>query len=89
VSLLGRRAGEDILKRDQIWFVTKNEFGESSLYPLSDFRPRQNENRERRYLDGSYGAVPMIDDTFTLAIAGRGETGGEGSEAGRQEVSEA
>ncbi|MEF9905842.1 AAA family ATPase [Streptomyces sp. P9-A2] len=89
VSLLGRRAGEDILKRDQIWFVTKNEFGESSLYPLSDFRPRQEENRERRYLSGSYGAVPMIDDTFTLAIAGRGETGGEGSEAGRPEGSEA
>jgi hypothetical protein len=83
VSLLGRRAGEDILKRDQIWFVTKNEFGESSLYPLSDFRPRQDENRERRYLSGSYGAVPMIDDTFTLAIAGRGETSGEESEAGR------
>ncbi|MFC5954377.1 ATP/GTP-binding protein [Streptomyces pratens] len=89
VSLLGRRAGEDILKRDQIWFVTKNEFGESSLYPLSDFRPRQDENRERRYLSGSYGAVPMIDDTFTLAVAGRGETGGEGSEAGRPEDSEA
>ncbi|WP_406838515.1 ATP/GTP-binding protein [Streptomyces sp. AHU1] len=89
VSLLGRRAGEDILKRDQIWFVTKNEFGESSLYPLSDFRPRQEENRERRYLNGSYGAVPMVDDTFTLAIAGRGETDGEGSEAGRSEDSEA
>ncbi|MEU2975840.1 ATP-binding protein [Streptomyces hirsutus] len=88
VSLLGRRAGEDILKRDQIWFVTKNEFGESSLYPLSDFRPRQDENRERRYLSGSYGAVPMIDDTFTLSIAGRGETGGEASEAGRPEDSE-
>jgi AAA domain, putative AbiEii toxin, Type IV TA system len=85
VSLLGRRAGEDILKRDQIWFVAKNEVGESSLYPLSDFRPRQDENRERRYLSGSYGAVPMIDDTFTLALAGRGETGGEESEPGRPE----
>ncbi|MEU9332095.1 ATP-binding protein [Streptomyces sp. NPDC048290] len=90
-SLLGRRAGEDILKRDQVWFVTKNEFGESSLYPLSDFRPRQEENRERRYLSGSYGAVPMIDDTFTLAIAGRGDadTDGEGAEAGRSEKPEA
>ncbi|MBT2411755.1 ATP-binding protein [Streptomyces sp. ISL-12] len=89
VSLLGRRAGEDILKRDQIWFVAKNEFGESSLYPLSDFRPRQDENRERRYLNGGYGAVPMIDDTFTLALAGRGETGGEGTEAGRAKNTEA
>ncbi|WP_431996976.1 AAA family ATPase [Streptomyces fungicidicus] len=89
VSLLGRKAGEDILKRDQIWFVSKNEFGETSLYPLSDFRPRQDENRERRYLSGSYGAVPMIDDTFALAIAGQGGTGGEATETGRQEDTEA
>ncbi|PZH17850.1 ATP-binding protein [Streptomyces sp. NTH33] len=89
VSLLGRKAGEDILKRDQIWFASKNEFGETSLYPLSDFRPRSEENRERRYLSGSYGAVPMIDDTFALAIAGRGGTGDETAEAGRQEGTEA
>ncbi|MGX9874231.1 AAA family ATPase [Streptomyces cellulosae] len=89
VSLLGRKAGEDILKRDQIWFASKNEFGETSLYPLSDFRPRQDENRERRYLSGSYGAVPVIDDTFALAIAGRGEAGGEAAETGRQEDTEA
>ena len=89
VSLLGRKAGEDILKRDQIWFASKNEFGETSLYPLSDFRPRQDENRERRYLSGSYGAVPVIDDTFALAIAGRGGTGGEAAETGRQEDTEA
>ncbi|MFI2423613.1 ATP/GTP-binding protein [Streptomyces sp. NPDC018955] len=89
VSLLGRKAGEDVLKRDQIWFASKNEFGETSLYPLSDFRPRQDENRERRYLSGSYGAVPVIDDTFALAIAGRGGAGGEAAETGRQEDTEA
>ncbi|GAA0925841.1 ATP-binding protein [Streptomyces thermoalcalitolerans] len=89
VSLLGRKAGKDILKRDQIWFASKNEFGETSLYPLSDFRPRLEENRERRYLSGSYGAVPMIDNTFALAIAGRGGTGDEAAEAGRQEGTEA
>ncbi|WP_221355147.1 AAA family ATPase [Streptomyces beigongshangae] len=87
-SLLGRRAGEDILKRDQIWFATKNEYGETSLYPLSDFRPRQEENRERRYLDGSYGAVPRIDDTFAFAVAGRGGADGEAAETGRPEGSE-
>nr|MCL7021170.1 ATP-binding protein [Vibrio vulnificus] len=47
-SLLGRSGGEEILKRDQIWFVEKNEYGESTLFPLSDFKPRQDENRERR-----------------------------------------
>ncbi|MFH9573497.1 ATP/GTP-binding protein [Streptomyces sp. NPDC017230] len=88
-SLLGRKAGEDILRRDQIWFASKNEFGETSLYPLSDFRPRSEENRERRYLSGSYGAVPVIDDSFALAIAGRGGACGETAEAGRPEDTEA
>ncbi|MFI1563959.1 ATP/GTP-binding protein [Streptomyces sp. NPDC020490] len=88
-SLLGRKAGQDILKRDQIWFASKNEFGETSLYPLSDFRPRTEENRERRYLSGSYGAVPVIDDSFALAIAGRGGADGETAETGRAEDPEA
>ncbi|MEU5095758.1 AAA family ATPase [Streptomyces sp. NPDC020996] len=88
-SLLGRKAGEDILKRDQIWFASKNEFGETSLYPLSDFRPRSEENRGRRYLSGSYGAVPAIDDSLVLAIAGRGGAGGETAETGRAEDPEA
>jgi hypothetical protein len=79
-SLLGRSGGEDILKRDQVWFVEKNGYGETTLFPLSDFKPRQEENRERRYLGGSYGAVPFLsDERFAAAVAGRG--GAEGGEA--------
>lgn len=77
-SLLGRSGGEEILKRDQVWFVEKNEYGETSLFPLSDFKPRQDENRERRYLGGSYGAVPFLsDERFEAAVAARGRTNGE------------
>ncbi|MFR9723843.1 AAA family ATPase [Streptomyces sp. MS19] len=72
-SLLGRSGGEEILKRDQVWFVEKNAYGETTLFPLSDFRPRQEENRERRYLGGSYGAVPFLsDERFEEAVAARG-----------------
>lgn len=81
-SLLGRSAGEDILKRDQVWFVEKDEHGETSLFPLSDFKPRQDENRERRYLGGSYGAVPFLnDERFTAAVVARGESDAENAEA--------
>lgn len=59
VSLLGTSFGEEILRRDEIWFVEKRE-GATTLYPLTDFHPRQEENRERRYLGGSYGAVPAV-----------------------------
>jgi hypothetical protein len=63
-SLLGTMLGEDVLRRDQIWFVEKSaETGASELYPLSDFKPRKGENFERRYLAGSYGAVPVLPDT--------------------------
>ncbi|MFJ1647675.1 ATP/GTP-binding protein [Streptomyces sp. NPDC088258] len=72
-SLLGRMGGEDILKRDQVWFVDKNQYGETELFSLSEFKPRQEENRERRYLGGSYGGVPFIDDSFAKALATRGD----------------
>ncbi len=35
-------------------------WGESKLFPLSDFKPRKDQNTERRYLGGSYGAVPLV-----------------------------
>lgn len=60
-SLLGTTFGEEVLARDQIWFVEKTVGGSSTLYPLTDFHPRKDENRERRYLGGSYGAVPIVE----------------------------
>jgi hypothetical protein len=61
-TLLGTSFGEELLGRDQVWFVEKDADGASRLYPLTDFHPRQNENWERRYLSGSYGAVPITSD---------------------------
>jgi hypothetical protein len=58
-TLLGTSLGGEVLERDEIWMVDKSD-GVSSLYPLSDFHPRKGENRERRYLGGSYGAVPAV-----------------------------
>lgn len=72
-SLLGRVDGEDVLKRDQVWFVEKDEYGETRLFALSEFKPRVGENHERRYLGGSYGGVPFIDDGFARALATRKE----------------
>lgn len=60
-TLLGLLDGEEVLRRDQIWFTQKNSGGASELFPLSDFKPRkEGENRMRRYLSGSYGAIPEI-----------------------------
>jgi hypothetical protein len=59
-SLLSPVLGGDVLQRDEVWFVTKRRDGSTELYPLSDFHPRKGENTERRYLGGSYGAVPSV-----------------------------
>lgn len=69
-SLLGTMLGDSVLDRDQIWFVDKNTEGASELYPLTDFKPRKDQNTERRYLAGSYGAVPVLGD-FAEAVLGR------------------
>jgi hypothetical protein len=55
------------LRRDQIWFTEKDAEGGTHLYPLTDFKPRKNENLERGYLQGRYGAVPFIGSTDFLA----------------------
>lgn len=48
------------LRRDQIWFTEKSEEGTSHLYPLTDFKPRLNENLRSGYLQGRYGAIPFL-----------------------------
>ena len=57
----------NILRRDQIWFTEKNkENGVSDLYPLSDFSVRKQENVEKGYMLGKYGAVPFIKNDYNL-----------------------
>lgn len=51
----------DLLRRDQIWFTEKARDGASQLYPLTDFKPRREENLETGYLQGRYGAIPFLN----------------------------
>lgn len=59
----------DLLRRDQIWFTEKDQGGATHVYPLSDFRPRRQENLKRGYLQGRYGGVPIP----SRLIAGDGQ----------------
>ncbi|OQS12828.1 hypothetical protein B0T36_22975 [Nocardia donostiensis] len=73
-ALLGRIQGADVLHRDHIWFTEKNDCGDTELFPISAFRPRREDNRERRYLAGRYGAVPIVrDELFAAALSARDE----------------
>lgn len=48
------------LRRDQIWFVEKNLENATELYPLSDFKIRNDEAFGKGYLQGRYGAIPYF-----------------------------
>lgn len=53
----------ELLRRDQIWFTEKNpENGVSDLYPLDSFSVRKDENIQKGYINGRYGAIPFIRD---------------------------
>jgi len=51
-----------LLRRDQVWFVEKDKQQSTQLYPLTDFKPRQDETLQKGYLEGRYGALPFIGE---------------------------
>jgi AAA15 family ATPase/GTPase len=60
VSLLGNLPVDRLLDRDEVWLTEKDDSGATELYPLTDLKPRKDENLERGYLLGRYGAVPRV-----------------------------
>lgn len=50
----------DNFRKDEIWFIEKNDLGESKLKPLSDFNLQSGQDALKAYLSGRFGAIPMI-----------------------------
>jgi hypothetical protein len=59
-TLLGSAVLSRPLERDQVWITAKKRSGETELYPLTEAKPRKEENLERGYLRGRYGGVPRV-----------------------------
>jgi AAA15 family ATPase/GTPase len=60
ISLLNK----EVFRRDQVWFVEKNQFGASELVSLADFKTekvRNNSAFDKNYLEGKYGAIPYFN----------------------------
>lgn len=49
-------------RRDQIWFVQKDEYGYSELSSLADFKIRSDASFEKDYLAGVYGGIPTFEE---------------------------
>ena len=52
---------DDDLRRDQIYFASKNKYGATELYSLVDFNDvRKTDLFSKKYLAGFYSAIPTI-----------------------------
>lgn len=52
----------DLLRRDEIWIVQKDESGSSDLYSLQDFKVRPDLDIRKGYLLGRFGGVPVLKE---------------------------
>lgn len=57
----------NIFRRDQIWFTElKKENRSTELYSLSELKNvRKDENIQKGYIKGKYGAIPILNDKIT------------------------
>lgn len=62
-----------LFRRDQIWFVEKDQKGASHLYSLAEFKVRNDKDYERGYIQGQYGAIPYLSHIQTIVSGGYGE----------------
>ena len=61
---------QDLIRRDEIWFVQKDSEGATSLYSLDDYKVRFDKAIEKAYMEGHFRGIPDIilpedvDDAF-------------------------
>ena len=58
----------NLLRRDEIWFVEKNNDGNSKIYSLEEFKERFDKSISTAYLNGRYGGIPNLSHLFSEAV---------------------
>ena len=61
-NLLDRK----LLRRDEIWFMEKDNEGASHLVSLAEFKVSDGLNYENGYLNGRFGAIPFLGNAREL-----------------------
>ncbi|MFA6873817.1 MAG: ATP-binding protein [Bacteroidaceae bacterium] len=56
----------NLFRRDQVWFTQKDGFGATDLYSLVEYKVRNNASFEKEYMQGKYGAIPIMGDLARL-----------------------
>jgi hypothetical protein len=57
---------QELLRRDEYWFVEKDKNQQTKLVSLADFKVRNDLHVEKGYLQGRFGAVPVIGSMEAL-----------------------
>ncbi|MGB5988952.1 MAG: ATP-binding protein [Marinifilaceae bacterium] len=60
---------QNMFRKDQIWFVEKDKYGESDLYSLQDFPDvREDTPFDKWYMAGKFGGLPNLKSLESLFI---------------------
>ncbi|WP_019275035.1 AAA family ATPase [Vibrio coralliilyticus] len=54
----------DLLRRDEIWFVQKERNLSTSLYSLNDYSTRFDKDIKNAYLKGAFGGIPYLMEDY-------------------------
>jgi AAA15 family ATPase/GTPase len=66
---------QELLRRDEYWFVEKDGNQQTQLVSLSDFKIRNDLKIEKGYLHGRFGGIPIIGPMTELEkLLGRGRS---------------
>jgi AAA15 family ATPase/GTPase len=58
---------QNVIRRDQVWFTEKDEYGCSELFSLSDFKDvREDTPFAKWYINDKFGAVPCLQSLAKL-----------------------
>jgi AAA15 family ATPase/GTPase len=57
---------QDLLRRDEVWFVQKKGNNSSDVYSLSDFKIRPDLDIRKGYLQGRFGGIPFVGNPRAL-----------------------
>lgn len=65
-------------RRDQIYFVEKDQYGASDMYSLVEYKEegktiRKDRSFEKDYIEGRYGAIPFIGNLLNVVTGWQGK----------------
>lgn len=63
---------QELIRRDQVYIVEKDNFGATNTVSLAEYKSVRNETPfAKNYLEGKYGGIPFIENLETFVMDGK------------------